>query len=174
MTESSCPPVSSSIKTGTSWPDDWRNQLAQRLGQRPRRIGVWAELALFGALQGLDSIGVSCLSPHTVLRVASSYGAAEALAHAWEACADEALPMPFDFLQSQPSQMLAALSHYLQWQGDASFIAHEDPERLLTCVQTEANTLRQQALQHHLPWGGTLFGYIDLTPVPGSRWLFIE
>jgi len=31
-------------------PADWRAQLATRLGQRPRRMGVLAELALYGAL----------------------------------------------------------------------------------------------------------------------------
>ena len=34
-------------------PDDWREQLATRLGQRPRRIGILAELALYGSLDCL-------------------------------------------------------------------------------------------------------------------------
>lgn len=36
-------------------PSDWRDQLVLRLEQRPRRLGTWAELALYGALQCLDA-----------------------------------------------------------------------------------------------------------------------
>ena len=31
-------------------PADWREQLAQMLGAKPRRIGTWAELGMYGAL----------------------------------------------------------------------------------------------------------------------------
>lgn len=32
-------------------PADWHEQLAQMLGAKPRRIGTWAELGLYGALR---------------------------------------------------------------------------------------------------------------------------
>ncbi|RYY54367.1 MAG: hypothetical protein EOO24_63765 [Comamonadaceae bacterium] len=38
------------------------------------------------------------------------------------------LPLPFDFMQSQPSLMLAALGAALDWQGDASFMMCRDTE----------------------------------------------
>ena len=37
------------------------------------------------------------------------------------------LPLPLTFLQTQPSQTLAALSAQLQWIGDARFVSHPDP-----------------------------------------------
>lgn len=41
--------------TGRSFglPADWRERLVARLGQRPRRLGTWTELALYGALECL-------------------------------------------------------------------------------------------------------------------------
>ena len=34
---------------GAPPPPDWRERLAVRLGKRPRRLGAWAELAVYGA-----------------------------------------------------------------------------------------------------------------------------
>lgn len=53
-----------------------------------------------------------------------------------EQCRD-GLPMPFIFLQSQPNQMLAALSQHLAWQGDARFIVTRDTQSLLALAQFE-------------------------------------
>lgn len=155
-------------------PADWRDLLFIRLGQRPRRIGEWAELALYGALQCLDDHNLSVLSPHTILRVASTYGPTVAIANTWASSSHKTLPMPFDFLQSQPSQMLAALSKHLQWQGDASFMAHENLDDLCTHINTEADSLRHQAQQLKRPWGGLLLGYVDLVPAPRSQWCLIK
>ena len=33
----------------------WRGDLAQRLGEKPRRLGEWVELGLYGALRCLNS-----------------------------------------------------------------------------------------------------------------------
>jgi len=102
-------------------PPDWRDALAVRLGARPRRIGVWAESALFGAWQCLDAAGESVLPPGARLRVASLSGPQAAT----RACMTQlrtGLPMPFDFMQSQSGLMLAALAKGLAWQGDASFM----------------------------------------------------
>lgn len=115
----------------------WRDALAARLGQRPRRIGGWAELALYGARQCLDAAGETTLPPEAALRVASLFCANAATRSSVEQCRS-GLPMPFGFLQSQPSQMLAALSQHLGWQGDARFVAGRDPQAVLELVQREA------------------------------------
>lgn len=154
-------------------PPDWRDQLATRLGKRPRRIGLWAELALFGARQCLDANGIDVLSPHAVVRVASAHGPVEALALVGATCEEGLLPMPFDFLQSQPSQMLAALSAHLQWRGDACFVALDAWEPLLALMQSEAGVLQRRALQMQRPWAGLLVGHVDLGPAPVSRWRWI-
>ena len=155
---------------GLPVPEDWRDQLALRLGKRPRRIGAWAELALFGALQCLDSNGMQGLSPHAAVRVSSRFGPAEALDLVGRSCAEGVLPMPFDFLQSQPSQMLAALSQHLAWRGDARFVALDEEHAMLARVQKEACGLRLRADAAQRPWVGLLFGRVDLAPVPVSHW----
>jgi hypothetical protein len=129
-------------------PPDWRQQLAARLGQRPRRIGAWTELALFGALQCLDAAGEAQLPAGAQLRVASLVGprsAARAIVEQGHA----GLPMPFSFMQSQPSQMLAALGQHLGWRGDARFVLGRDRQAVL-----------QLALQESGP-AGLLIGWVE-------------
>lgn len=157
----------------TVLPDDWRNQLATQLGQRPRRVGVWAELALYGALQCLEANGLQKLSSNTALRVTSASGPSAALALVGQSCDAGELPMPFDFLQSQPSQMLAALSQYLGWQGDAAYLSQASPGALQADIHAIAATLRQQAARHQRPWDGLLFGHVDLLPTLRSQWCLI-
>lgn len=118
-------------------PPDWREQLAQRLGTRPRRIGAWAELALHGARLCLDAAGEDVLPAGALLRVASLSGPMAAT----RAIAEQAgagLPMPFTFMQSQPSQMLAALSLQLGWQGDACFTVCRDAQATLALAQLDS------------------------------------
>jgi hypothetical protein len=118
-------------------PADWRAQLAVRLGQRPRRLGAWVELALFGARRCLDAAGEDVLAHGALLRVASLSGPRSATA----TVADQVrhgLPLPVAFMQSQPGQMLAALSLHLGWRGDASFVACRDRAMLLRLVQAES------------------------------------
>lgn len=107
-------------------PPDWRDALAQRLGQRPRRIGLWAELALYGARQCLDRAGEAALPAGARLRVASLSGPRHATLTGVGQLAT-GLPMPFGFMQSQPALMLAALGQHLAWQGDAVFMSGRDP-----------------------------------------------
>lgn len=118
-------------------PADWRDRLAQRLRERPRRIGAWAELALYGALLCLDAAHEAAPPAGALLRVASLSGPIGA-AHAATQQAMSGLPMPFTFMQSQPSQMLAALSRDLAWQGDARFIVGRDREALLQLALQES------------------------------------
>jgi hypothetical protein len=118
-------------------PADWRDRLAERLGQRPRRIGPWAELALYGARLCLDSAQEPALPAGAQLRVASLSGPMAAT----RTIAEQArlgLPMPFAFMQSQPSQMLAALSRHLAWQGDARFTLCRDQAAVLALAQQES------------------------------------
>ena len=118
-------------------PDDWRAQLAARLGHRPRRIGAWTELAIHGARLCLDAAQEDVLSPGAQLRVASLSGPKLAT-HAIAAQAHASVPMPFSFMQSQPSQMLAALGQQLGWVGDARFTVCRDRQVLLQLAQLEA------------------------------------
>ena len=130
---------------------DWRHALAARLGARPRRIGVWAELALHGAWQCLDASGESSLPSDARLRVASLSGSTGAIRASLERLRTD-LPMPFDFMQSQPALLLAALAKGLAWQGDASFMAGRNVPLLM-----------RMALQGAGP-GGLLQGCVDEGP----------
>lgn len=118
-------------------PPDWCDWLALRLQQRPRRIGLWAELALYGARQCLDSANEETMPADALLRVGSRHGPLAATRFGIEQCRD-GLPMPFVFLQSQPNQMLAALSQHLAWQGDARFIITRNEQSLLALAQLES------------------------------------
>jgi hypothetical protein len=117
-------------------PAGWRDELAQRLGQRPRRIGAWAELALHGARRCLDAAGEATLPAGALLRVASLRGPLSVTrAIAEQAC--RGLPQPFAFMQSQPSHTLAVLSQHLSWQGDARFTLCRDAGAVLRLAQLE-------------------------------------
>lgn len=133
----------------------WRDQLAQDLGHRPRRLGEWTELALYGAIRCLQAAGETRLPPGTRLRLASRGGPATAHAGALAQLQD-GLPMPFAFMQSQPAITLAALAQALHWQGDAAFLVTRetdppathalrgagDPGLLLGVVEAGAQGLR--------------------------------
>lgn len=110
-------------------PEDWRDDLARRIGRRPRRVGVWTELAMYGARCCIEAAGQSALPAGARVRVASRRGAWGAT-HAGLAQLDTGLPMPFTFMQSQPALMLAEVGRCLDWQGDASFMLCGDPQRL--------------------------------------------
>lgn len=130
---------------------NWRELLAVRLGQRPRRIGILAELALFGALECLDAARETVLPQDVLLRVSSLQGPVDAIRQVLEQNREE-LPMPFSFLQSQTSQLLPALVAALKWQGDAGIVMARDPMRL-------AILAAQQAGQN-----GMLLGWVEESP----------
>ena len=129
-------------------PSDWREQLTTRLGQRPRRIGQWAELALYGARLCLDAAHEPVLPSGVQLRVASLSGPLQA-SHSIVEQARTGLPRPFTFMQSQPSQMLAALSQHLAWQGDARFTVCRDTQAVMQLAQLESGA------------GGLLIGWVE-------------
>jgi hypothetical protein len=134
--------------TADPLPADWRDQLAQRLGRRPRRVGLWTELAMYGARRCLDAAGEAALPAAAVLRVSSLRGAWGAT-HAGLVQLDDGVPMPFTFMQSQPALMLAEVGRCLEWQGDASFMLCRDPQRLLALSKLGAGR------------DGLLFGIVE-------------
>ena len=141
-------------------PDDWRAPLATRLGRRPRRVGLWTELAMYGALRCLDAAGEAALPAGARLRVTSRRGAWEAT-RAGLAQLDAGLPMPFTFMQGQPALMLAEVGRSLDWQGDASFMLCRDLARPLALSQLGAGR------------DGLLFGVVEETfgdVPPRSEW----
>lgn len=146
-------------------PADWRSQLATRLGQRPRRVGRWAELALFGALRCLDSAGETTLPEETVLSVATLRGPDEAL-HSAVSEARDNLPLPIGFLQSQPSQLLPVLAQHLGWNGDGRCLATRDPLAALHLATAE-----MAFPEEHLPACELLLGWVDEAAGGSSCWL---
>lgn len=141
-------------------PVDWRDALANRIGRRPRRVGLWTELAMYGARCCLDAAGEAALPSDARLRVASLRGAWGAT-HAGLAQLDAGLPMPFTFMQSQPALMLAEVGRCLEWQGDASFMLCRDAQRLLRLSKLGASN------------GGLLFGIVEEErngELPRSEW----
>ena len=139
-------------------PADWRDQLATRLGHRPRRIGILAELALFGALDCLDATKEMALPADVMVQVCSLRGSVSAISQVLEQN-QEGLAMPFSFLQSQTSQILPALAAALNWQGDASVILARNPMdlALLACQRSGG--------------AGMLLGWVEETTPPRSIWL---
>lgn len=129
-------------------PADWREDLARRIGRKPRRVGLWTELAMYGARCCLDAAGESALPAGARIRVSSQRGAWGAT-HAGLAQLDAGLPMPFTFMQSQPALMLAEVGRCLDWQGDASFALCREPARVLRLAKLGASR------------DGLLFGIVE-------------
>ncbi len=139
-------------------PDNWREQLVTRLGYRPRRIGILAELALFGALDCLDAAKEIALPRDVVLRVCSLSGSISAISQVLEQNR-EGLPMPFSFLQSQTSQILPALAAALNWQGDAGIVLARNPMDLAILACHQAGS------------AGMLLGWVEEEKPGRSAWL---
>lgn len=150
--------TSHGVVPGNGLPENWRELLAARLGYRPRRIGILAELALFGALDCLDEAKESALPGDVVLQVCSLRGSIPAITQVLEQNR-EGLPMPFSFLQSQASQLLPALAAALNWQGDASVVMARNPMNLamLAC--------------HQAGGAGMLLGWVEDAEPRRSYWL---
>lgn len=139
-------------------PPDWHARLCARLGQRPRRLGLWAELAIYGARQCLDEAQEDTLATGALVCVASLRGPVAATRAAIEQMSAGGLPMPFSFLQSQPGQMLAGLCQHLRWQGDARFVLSRDAQAVLKLAQRECGP------------AGLLLGWVDEGRSPRSEW----
>ncbi len=137
---------------------DWREALAERLGARPRRVGTWAELALYGALECITNAREAALPPEAGILVASHRGALSATNAVLEQGRTD-LPMPLTFLQTQPSQMLALLAAHLAWRGDACFICSREPLDVLRLANARFGA------------HGMLLGWVDETGQGATSWL---
>ena len=143
---------------GTPPPADWREQLTQWLGAKPRRIGNWAELGLYGALRCMADAGEKKLPPKAILLLTSRRATFVATSAALVQMHDD-LPMPLTFLQTQPSQLLALLAAQMDWTGHACFLAGSQPQDLLRLAAAQAGD------------GGALLGCVEETNGDSSNWL---
>jgi hypothetical protein len=139
-------------------PADWREQLATLAGGRPRRISLWTELGLYGALRCMAQAGEARLPPGAALWLGSRRGTHVATASVIAQSRDE-LPMPLSFLQTQPSQSLAILGAQLGWVGSACFVAGGSPPALL------------QLATARMAEAGVLLGWVDDMDGGSSHWL---
>lgn len=139
-------------------PADWRERLAQMLGAKPRRIGTWAELGLYGAMCCMAQAGEKALPPNAQIWLGSWRGTYAATATVLDQLRDD-LPMPLAFLQTQPSQLLALLAAQLEWSGNACFVAGTEPQALLRLASAQAGT------------DGLLLGWVDEMDGGATNWL---
>ncbi len=139
-------------------PADWRDQLVQMLGTKPRRIGTWAELGLYGALRCMADAGETTLPQDAQLWLGSRRGTYAATETVLQQLRED-LPMPLAFLQTQPSQLLAMLAAKLEWSGHACFVAGGEPEALLHLAAAQAGS------------GGILLGWVDEMDGVATNWL---
>jgi hypothetical protein len=141
-------------------PENWRERLARLLGEKPRRMGLWADLGLYGALSCMAAAGEARLPAEALLLVASRSGTQVATRAALDQMQND-LPMPLTFLQTQPSQLLSRLAACLGWQGNACFFAG-----------TTLAELRELAALQMGP-AGALIGWIDDAEGCSMQWLRI-
>jgi hypothetical protein len=139
-------------------PADWREQLTRMLGAKPRRIGTWAELGLYGALSCMADAGEKMLAPDAQVWLGSRRGTYAATDIVLGQLRED-LPMPLAFLQTQPSQLLALLAAQLQWQGHACFVAGGAPGALMRLAAAQAGK------------DGILLGWLDEMSGGETRWL---
>jgi hypothetical protein len=139
-------------------PVDWREQLAQMLGAKPRRIGTWAELGLYGALRCLAEAGEKTLPSEAQIWLGSRRGTYAATDIVLKQLRED-LPMPLAFLQTQPSQLLALLAAQTDWKGHACFVAGAEPEAILRLASAQAGR------------DGVLLGWLDEMDGGVSNWL---
>lgn len=139
-------------------PSDWREQLSLMLGAKPRRIGIWAELGLYGALRCMVDAGETTLPQDALLMLASRRGTYAATDIVLAQMREE-LPMPLAFLQTQPSQVLALLAAQMGWKGHASFFAGTEPQAALQLAAAQTGS------------DGVLLGWVDEMDGGSTNWL---
>ena len=139
-------------------PADWREQLAQMLGAKPRRIGTWAELGLYGALRCMADAREKTLAADAQIWLGSRRGTYAATATVLDQLRED-LPMPLAFLQTQPSQLLALLAAQLDWYSHACFVAGAGPQALLRLAAAQASS------------DGLLLGWVDEMDGGSTNWL---
>ena len=150
------------IKASFNFPIDlsWQEQLADLLGNKPRRLSLWSELGLFGALSCLKRVDQQQLSSSVTIRVFTILSTVVATNKAIEQ-ENEVSLMPFTFLQTQPSQLFNAIGTALGWNGDGVVTSY-DPPRF-----GEAGLLR--SIEE-----SAMLGWVDEQPELISRWILLE
>ncbi|MES2673034.1 MAG: hypothetical protein V4660_02285 [Pseudomonadota bacterium] len=181
------------IKACHNLPPDpnWREQLINLLGSKPRRLSSWCELGMYGALKCLNNseqIPASDISlfattlPHAAIpattrlptpqipinRLSSEvslrvFSEYGTIAATRSALgqACEYLPMPFTFMQTQPGQLFNALGTTLGWHGDGYSTTYENRQQGEVAL---LNSFKQSAL---LAW-------VDEERELISRWIWLE
>jgi hypothetical protein len=142
-------------------PADWREQLARMMGAKPRRIGDWAELGLYGALSCMADAGEKTLVPDAQIWLGSLRGTYAATAIVLDQLRED-LPMPLAFLQTQPSQLLSMLAMQMNWKGHACFVAGPEPQALMRLAGAQAGA------------GGVLLGWLDEVAGGETLWLRLK
>lgn len=147
--------------------DDWRQKLAVLLGYRPRRVSLFAESVMYGALMCLSRVSGFEPSSLSTIRLNSSWGAYASTRKAVESSLNE-LPLPFTFLQSQMSQALVSLVSLvsaLEWHGDAS----------ITMTENNADFMYMSLLQanHRSILLGCADELSDASANPFNHWLYL-
>ena len=148
---------------------NWREQLINMLGSKPRRLSSWCELGMFGALSCLkksmqiqlaNAPSTTQLSSEVSLRVYSEYGTIAATRSALaQAC--ENLPMPFTFMQTQQGQLFNALGTTLGWHGDGYSTTYENRRFGELALLNSFN-------------GSALLAWVDEERELISRWIWLE
>ncbi len=140
--------------------EDWHARLVGLLGHKPRRLSRWCELGLFGALTCIRQAGHAALPNDVAIRVSTEYGTLTATRSAM-AQANDHLPMPFAFLQTQPGQLFNALGMALDWHGDA---------HTTSCSNRAQNEIAMlQGIKQ-----SALLARVDDSPEPISHWLWLD
>ncbi len=143
---------------------DWQTTLVTILGSKPRRLSLWCELGLFGALscihKGIQLSNIPHLSNEVDIRVYTENSTiiASRLAIGQS---QEHLPMPFTFMQTQPGQIFNALGAAIDWNGDGFTVSG----RSLREVEIELLRTAKSSI---------LIGWVDEIPDLISRWIWLE
>jgi hypothetical protein len=140
--------------------ESWRTQLTAMMGGKPRRLSTWCELGLFGALSFIKTTSKTFLPGVVPIRVYTESGT---ISTTWRAIEQnkEHMPMPFTFMQTQPSQLFNALGGALSWNGDGATFSSKNRH------EYENFVLRDIQQSSVLAW-------VEEDPSPKSAWIWLE
>lgn len=135
-------------------------ELERTLGERPRRLGAFARLALVGALACRAQLEPDRLPVGTALLLSSRLAVWPDLAPQLAAFnVRQQAPTPFDFLAAQCNAACLAVARRLGLSGAALFVAVDDAQRMLAV----------DALARDAP--AVLVGRVEVgTPAWTSEW----
>lgn len=140
--------------------ENWRAELIAILGGKPRRLSTWCELGLLGALSCINTAQPSSLPSTVPIRVYTESGTISATRRALEQN-KEHTPMPFTFMQTQPSQLFNALGGALAWNGDGATLSSQNLQQY--------ETFALQGVQQSV-----LLAWVEEEPHPISSWIWLE